>query len=65
MAKRRAAQDQVTLRVMQHIGQVRRSAGKLVDLRRALQVGDLRLEEGVDFGNIQLFAAADYAGLIE
>ena len=65
MAKRRPAQDQVALRVMQHIGQVRGTAGKLVDLRRALQVGDLRLEEGVDFGNIQLFAAADYAGLIE
>jgi hypothetical protein len=43
-------------RVFQQVGQVRRAAGELADLRRAAQARNVRLEVGIDQAGIEFFA---------
>ncbi|MNT89785.1 hypothetical protein D3C72_2305780 [compost metagenome] len=64
MAKRRATQDELALRVLHQVRQVRRATGELTDARRTTEAGNVCLQIGVDDRGIEFFAGADLGGLV-
>ena len=64
VTERRTPQDELLLRVLDQVGQIGRTAGKLADSGFAAQAGDVSLEIGIDDGGVEFFACADAGGLV-
>ncbi|MCY1366902.1 hypothetical protein D9M69_538120 [compost metagenome] len=63
-AERRAAQDELLLRVFDQVGQVGGAAGELADPRCAVEPGNVSLEIRIDCRGIEFFTFADASGLV-